>query len=102
MVSTEKSVPADAKSLETAVLGLNANTCCVCADELANWSEILGELLVLIPPVLATAEVMELEAPDITVEPTHEPPDAVLLPVACIEVPDVVPAVVPLTLLVAV
>jgi hypothetical protein len=45
---------------------------------------------------------MELEAPDITVEPTPEPPDAVELPVACIEVPDVVPAVVPLTLLVAV
>ena len=32
----EKSVPADERSLETAVLGLNANTCCVCADALAN------------------------------------------------------------------
>ena len=35
-VEDEKSVPADGWSLETAVLGLNANTCCVCADALAN------------------------------------------------------------------
>tara|TARA_R100001377_G_scaffold23305_1_gene12573 strand:- start:118 stop:354 length:237 start_codon:yes stop_codon:yes gene_type:complete len=36
-------------------------TCCVCADEDANWSDLLGELLVLMPPPPVEDEDIMLE-----------------------------------------
>ena len=73
-VEDEKSVPADEKSLETAVLGLNASTCCVCADALANWSEILGELVVLTP-----ADATPEAAPPVAADAI--PPEDTVFPV---------------------
>ena len=61
--------------LATALLGLIDKTCCVCCEELANWSDILGELELLIPPP--------------PVEPP--PPDALELPVWVADAPALLP-----------
>ena len=51
------------------------NTCCVCAEAEANWSDKLGELVVLTPPV------DDMDAPDellVTVE-ALDPPECIEL-----------------------
>ena len=43
-------IPPPTLLLAVAELGLIDKTCCVCWEELANWSDILGELDMLVPP----------------------------------------------------
>ena len=88
------STSADVSTIELVVVIVTGSVLkifCVCIAAADTCAQILGELEVLIPPLDTELETVVLVAPPL-------PPEATVLPVAWIDVPDVVP----LTLAVAV